>query len=301
MRCQQNRLSVSLSDLSRRLLIVLGLFALLAAPVAAEPATEEVRSQRDQLTSAGKAIVVERFEPAAPGKYPALVFLHGLDGLETAYAGIYRSTARDYAARGYAVVLPHYFDRTGGTEAEVKAMRGKFLAFAKGAALGETDLKDLEEHFTAWSETACNAVAYARGLANVDAERIGLVGCSLGGYLALAVAAREEQKIAVVVDFFGGLPEDKRAKVKKLPPVLIVHGDEDTVVSVKEAQALQTMLEARQLEGAVKIYPGVGHMFLDEKGAISFKAFPALCDANTRTSAFLAKYLQRESAARTAP
>jgi hypothetical protein len=61
------------------------------------------------------------------------------------------------------------------------------------------------------------------------------------------------------------------------------------------------MLEARQLEGAVKIYPGVGHMFLDEKGAISLKAFPALCEANTRTIAFLAKYLQRESAARPAP
>src|SRR5262249_51947455 len=179
MLCKQTRLSASLSDLSCRLLIVLGLFGLLAAPVAAEPAKEEVRSQRVQVTSAGKAIAVERFEPAAPGKYPAIVFLHGLDGLETAYAGIYRSTARDYAARGYVVVLPHYFDRSGGTEDEVKAIRGKFLAFAKGAAISEADRKDMEEHFTAWSEIGCESVAYARGLANVDAERVGLVGCSL--------------------------------------------------------------------------------------------------------------------------
>jgi carboxymethylenebutenolidase len=301
MRYQHNRLTASLSDKSRRWPIAFGLFAVLAAPLAAQPAKEEVRSQREEFTSARKVIAVERFEPAGPGKYPAIVFLHPLDGLETAYANIYRSNARDFAARGYVVVLPHYFDRTGATEAEVKANRGKFLPFAKGAIISEPDRKEMEEHFSAWSETVCDAVAYTRGLANVKAERVGLVGCSLGGFLALSVAAREDQKIAAVVDFFGGLPEDKRAKVKKLPPVLVLHGDEDTVVSVKEAQALQTMLDARQLEGVVQIYPGVGHMFLDAKGGISLKAFPALCDANGRTIAFLAKYLQRESTAKTAP
>src|SRR5262245_4917106 len=56
----------------RRWLIALGMSFLLAAPVAAEPAKEEVRSQCDQFRSAGKVIAVERFEPATPGKYPAI-------------------------------------------------------------------------------------------------------------------------------------------------------------------------------------------------------------------------------------
>jgi carboxymethylenebutenolidase len=301
MRSEHHRLTVSLADRGRRWLIALALFALRAALVAAMRPKQEVRSQQGQLTVAGKSITVERFEPAAPGKYPVIVFLHGLDGPDTPYASIYRSCARDYAARGYVVVLPHYFDRTGGTEEEVKAIRGKFLAYGKGAVPSEQDRKDMEEHFTAWFQTVCETVAYARGLANVNVQRVGLVGCSLGGFLALSVAAREEQKIAAVIDLFGGLPDDKRAQVKKLPPALVIHGEEDTVVSVQEARALQAMLKDRKLEGAVQIYPGVDHLFLSAKGGISLKALPALRDANRRTSAFLAKYLQSESTGRIVP
>jgi dienelactone hydrolase len=69
-----------------------------------------------------------------------------------------------------------------------------------------------------------DAVAYARSLRNVDAESIGLVGISLGAFLALAVAAEEDLRIAAVVNFFGGMPRPLR-RVKSLPPMLVLGTD----------------------------------------------------------------------------
>src|SRR5262249_31892105 len=121
-----------LCDTARRthLLTALVLTILLAAPtIAADPVSSKAEPQRDTFTSAGKTIASHRFEPAAKERYPAIVFLHAVDGLDNAYAGFYRTNAAKYAAEGYVVVLPHYFDRTATREADVKAIRDRFLSY----------------------------------------------------------------------------------------------------------------------------------------------------------------------------
>src|SRR5262249_46852397 len=271
-----------LCDTARRthLLTTLILTAVLAAPApAAEPGSDKPEPQRDTFKSAGKPIAVDRFEPAAKDRYPAIVFLHAVDGLDNAYVGFYRTNAAKYAAEGYVVVLPHYFDRTAPRAADVKAIRERLLNFARNPKPSDEERKAVAADFDAWTATVRDAVAYVRTLPNVDAEHVALVGFSLGGFLALTVAAQEDQKISAVVDFFGGLPEDRRARVKKLPPALIFHGDQDDVVPMKEAEAVRDLLQTNHLAGEVKIYRGVGHMFMDENGNVPLMGLVAVADA----------------------
>jgi carboxymethylenebutenolidase len=132
---------------------------------------------------------------------------------------------------------------------------------------------------------------------------IGLVGISMGGFLA-AVAAQPELRIACVVELFGGLPHEIGTGLRRMPPTLIIHGDRDRVVPVGEAHALRDLLRARKLPCEVEIYKGVGHAFVTGKGKVClWTALAAEC----RTTAFLARHLRKPAtaqkgvAARTGP
>src|SRR5258708_6705437 len=60
------------------------------------------------FVSGGKEVKVEHFAPRLKGKHPALLLLHGSDGLGKHGDG-FRAAARQIAERGYAVLLVHYF------------------------------------------------------------------------------------------------------------------------------------------------------------------------------------------------
>ena len=199
------------------------------------------------FVSGGKKVTVEQFLPAKPGKYPALLLLHGSDGLADKRGEGYRAAARAITARGYAVLLVHYFDRTGTTYA---------------------DRDTINKHFFAWIGTVHDAVAFAAKMPNVDPARLGLVGYSLGGYLSLSAAAlalREEHRVAVVVEYFGGLPGLLRPWIAhRVPATLILHGDKDTLVPVSEAHALAKALKEAMVPFEMKIYPNQGHGFSAE-------------------------------------
>lgn len=122
----------------------------------------------------------------------------------------------------------------------------------------------------------------------MDRKRIALVGFSLGACLALSVAAQDTAPIAAVVDWFGKLPAELRQRCKRPPPTLIVHGDADKTVPVREAEAIESLLKENQLAYEIKIYTKQEHLFKTEPfGADA-------CDARKRTLAFLAKHLKVE-------
>jgi dienelactone hydrolase len=255
------------------------------APAPAEPpapVAEKIKESATTFTSGCQAIHVSHFAPAVAGKCPAIILLHGADG-----AGhdkdLLHGAARRFAARGYYVLFVHYFDRTGGGKDAGKL----FKKCLDGTATKEQRTTS-RARFRAWLATVRDAVAYARTLPGVDGKRVGLVGFSLGSYLALSVAADANLRIAAVVEFFGGLPREQRVGLQVLPPVLGFHGDEDRIVPVKEAQDLRELLAAKSPAGKVQIYKGVGHVFLK---AGRFRWDLAL-DAERRTAAFLAKHLQ---------
>ena len=212
---------------------------------------------RITFDSGGTAIALDGFLPAANGqRFPAVIGLHGSGGGHASMSG----PASLLAAQGFAVYVLHYFDRTGTTEID--------------------GLQTIFRHFPAWMKTLWDSVSFVARQPQVDPERIGLLGFSLGAYLALS-AASIDSRVQAVVEFFGGLPKEMRFFMRRLCPVLILHGEEDKTVPVAEAYHLQQVLEKRSIPYEMQIYPGAGHGFSGEVWR----------DAGMRTLAFLNKYL----------
>src|SRR5947209_204453 len=137
--------------------IMANVFLPLLMPLAAEQDGVEVSSS--QIPSGGKAVKVDYFEPRVKGKYPAIIMLHGADGLPRKYAPLFKSHAESLARQGYAVLILYYFDRT-----DTRVEDGKLLS-----------LPLIFKHFQTWVATVGDAITYAGTLPNVDARRIGLV------------------------------------------------------------------------------------------------------------------------------
>jgi carboxymethylenebutenolidase len=134
-----------------------------------------------------------------------------------------------------------------------------------------------------------DAVTFVALQPQVDPQRIGLLGFSLGAYLALSASAIDS-RIHAVVEFFGGMPKEMKFFRRRLCPVLILHGEQDKTVPVEEAYHLQQILEKKQIAYEIQIYPGVGHGFSGEVWR----------DAGLRTLAFLDKHLARDNRSQTA-
>lgn len=184
--------------------------------------------------SGERQIGIDHYSPGS-GTRPAILIVHGSGG---PLRGI-DPFAQQAASFGVHVFLVRYFDRTGHTWVSPSQIQANFLD---------------------WMETLQDAITYVVEQPGVDQRRIGLLGFSLGAYLALALATRDRRIIAVA-EFFGGLAEPFAADAAKLPPVLVLHGDQDPVVPVEEARKLEKLLEKNRIPHEVKIYPGQGHHF----------------------------------------
>jgi carboxymethylenebutenolidase len=194
-----------------------------------------------------------------PARRPAVILLHGSGGLRYSLERYQMMAEAFAAASGYAILVPHYFDRTDTTWA---------------------DSAIYTRYFPTWMETVADGMTFAQSRPNVDPSRIALVGMSLGGYLAVSLGATDE-RVKAVVEFFGGIPDTIAATAKRMPPTLILHGDADTTVPVSEARKLESFLRERRAAYEIEIFPAQGHRFDPTTTA----------DALRRTAAFLTKHL----------
>jgi dienelactone hydrolase len=206
--------------------------------------------------SGGKPIRLDAYLPETlDGPVPAVIALHGAGGN---ISGMERY-ATTLAAEGFAVYLLHYFDRTGTEPA---------------------DLQSMKSNFPLWMKTLWDAISFVETQPQVDRERIALLGFSLGAYLSLANSAIDP-RVKAVVEFFGGMPKEMKLFMRRLCPVLILHGEADSTIPVEEAYQLQKLLEKKGIAYEIKIYPAAGHGFESE----------IWCDAGLRSLQFLRKYL----------
>ena len=70
--------------------------------------------------------------------------------------------------------------------------------------------------------------------------------------------------VKAVVDFFGGINTATNSlenQVRKLPPLLIFHGDADTIVPTQFAHILRDAVIRAGGEVEMHIYPGAQHSF----------------------------------------
>lgn len=98
-------------------------------------------------------------------------------------------------------------------------------------------------------------------------ERLALVGFSQGTMMALHVGTRRPRALAGIVGFSGALvdPESLAAEARSKPPVLLIHGDADTMVPPAALPQAAATLTGLGFEVATHISPGLGHS-IDEAG-----------------------------------
>ena len=268
-------------------LALLVLIAVGPAPAPAAPPPPVTAT----IVTGGKKVRVEQFVPEREGKFPAALFLYGIDGMHEGNRDVFRKGARAIASQGFVVLIVHYLDRTGTRRDEAPALTTTFLEHLRDPAADGKGQRDLGQKFAAWESAVKEAVAYARAHPRVDAGRVALVGYSLGGFLAASVAADPAQRVGAVVTLFGGLPPRRRAGLKSFPPALVLSGDKDKVVPVKESRDLCELLRARKVPCEAQFYKGMGHGF--ERGG-KIDTVTALL-AQYRLCTFLTKHLGKKA------
>jgi carboxymethylenebutenolidase len=236
----------------------------LGAAAAHAQARVQVKEEVRQYRSGEARVTIECFWPAAEGKYPTVLLLHGSGGLEEATGDLFRQIARRLVQEGYVVLIPHYFERT---------------RHVVGAKFGPNDIPS-------YVQAVHDAIEFAAASRVVDSERIGLVGWSLGSYIAFFRSARDP-RIKAMVSVSGYVPLESKSQ---FPPVLILQGANDPDTSPRRLKAFEQKLEAGKTPCETHIYPGVGHN-LDPL---------AWADARRRTAVFFNNHLKQTAPQETA-
>ncbi len=207
---------------------------------------------------AAASVTIDRSDGAGAGRRPAVLLLHGADGITRRSQYQFASSA--LSGQGYTVLFPHYFELSG----------------ERRASYGEIGTR-----YPVWLSGLRTIIDEVLADPTIDPSRFAVVGVSLGGALALSLAA-QDKRIKAVVSYFGFRPNDLDGGNPR-SPTLILHGDADRVVPVRNADQIEATLRARGVAVEKHIYPGAGHGF---SGANQL-------DAATRTAEFLGRQLRR--------
>jgi len=222
-----------------------------------------IKTEELAFTSGGRDIQV-KMSRAPLDHAPAILVLHGAGVVDAGYRYI-SQLGRKIAAHGFHAFLVEYFDRTGTSHATDSIIR---------------------THTAAWLDTIHDAVDFISGLPGVDAECLGTIGYSLGGYLAVAHAARDE-RICAVVELAGGIDAETAAAARRLPPLLIVHGREDQRISFHNAVELQGLCEKLHAPVQTLFLPGERHTLSPGAALVAVRQAMRFFDTHLKGSAVM--------------
>ena len=200
---------------------------------------------------------MEVVRPTNAGPSPAVVLLHGRGGLSL-YGTEFKERAALLADRGFVVFTPHYFDASDSKDSP----------------------EVTQQLFETWRESLRDALLFVSSRPEVDRKRIGVVGVSLGGFLASAEAAQDDL-IAALVSESSGVSTWFPSSPRRMPPLLIVHSREDNTVPLSDAQHLAEIAQRFGVQPEYALYDGQRHVL---KG-------PAAISANLREADFLSRTL----------
>jgi carboxymethylenebutenolidase len=207
----------------------------------------------------------ELYKPKTPGVYPAVILLHGSIGVKPANL----SLAKNLSKHGYVSVVLDYYAKVGGLPPGSKAYK-QF------------------EKLDGWSRNVKNCVKYLQSLPEVENNRIGLVGFSRGGGLAMALSGQISSVKAVVAFYPSTLFVDRYSSIA---PVLLLHGSNDKLIPLYQVENLYYGLLASGKTAELKVYEGAGHGFERFSKKRGYSPLAAK-DARNRTIKFLDKYLK---------
>jgi dienelactone hydrolase len=292
------------------------ILVLALAPLAAGQSGGEVKlppspvipkSSDAKFISGGQAIKVWKYVPGeGTGPFPAIILLNGIDGLDLLQSDLkvqllYRVLASRLAQQGYVVHFVHYMNRTPLKKDEIPTVKDGFLRQTQNSRENGPKAPDLEpkllQHYRQWVETVRDAVKNLREDKDlVDGEHIALIGLSMGGFVASStVVEYPDLKIAAIANIFGGMPAQQQSQVRKektkLPPLLIMGGEEDDIVPEFYQRQVFKLWRDTGSTGEAHFYAGYGHAFFDKR-TNTFDQSMALNEALPTTARFLKRYLQ---------
>ena len=212
------------------------LFATVTA-LAMSASAQEIVSDNTSFQSGGKRIGVVVFKPKSTESHSAILVLHGAGGVDAGNAYV-RQLATAVAAAGYGTYLIEYFDRTDTSYADEQTMR---------------------TNAEKWVSTLVDSLNFVSKQPGTDPDRIGVFGYSLGGYLAVALAARDA-RVRAVVELAGGIEPELARTVTRLPPTLIVHGKDDARVPFARATELQRLMQKIGAHVETEFLPSERHI-----------------------------------------
>lgn len=204
---------------------------------------------------AGRTVRVEAALPKERGRRPAVLVLHGANGISGRH--LLFDHVQALADHGFAVFVVHYFD---------------------GLAAGNKAHPDL---YWQREQVLDAAVEHVRGHERVDPERVAVLGYSLGGFHALGLGTRD-RRLRAVVSIGGAMSAHlERSGIDRIAPALILHGERDNVVPVHRVHDLADLLAKVGAMFEYHVYPREAHVFRPS----------ALRDSVDKTVAFLRAHL----------
>lgn len=203
-------------------------------------------------------------EPDGAGPHPSVVVIHEWTGLDDHIQDL----ANRLASEGYLALAPDLYDgKLASDDAEAGELMDTYFAAAPPKVVAAYDAVRAFDHV----------------------GRVGCVGLSMGGMLALSFAINQDDLDASVVYY--GLPESYLGQFDSVrSPMLGLFGELDGWVPTEQVNQLDKELEAAGVQREMVIYPGADHDFLNDRGA-TYQA-EAAKDAWGRTLTFLGEHLR---------
>ncbi|HJT71518.1 MAG TPA: dienelactone hydrolase family protein [Terriglobales bacterium] len=193
----------------------------------------------------------------------AIILLHEWWGLNDWV----REQARKLGANGYIVLaVDLYQGKVTSKSSEARKLK---RGLQKNRAI-----RDMKAAFN-----------YLAGCPGVDPKRIGSIGWSMGGGLALQLAVHEPRLAACVVNY--GMPPQTPAEIRRINArVLGNFGALDRGVPVVKVLAFEKAMKALKKSVDIKVYRHAGHAFANPDNTRGYRP-QAADDAWSRILAFL--------------
>ncbi len=220
----------------------------------------------------------EVYLPAGEGPFPGLVILHGSGGVKP----VYREEAKYLAENGIAGLVIDYYS---------------------GVGQGGNTQAERIKRWNDWQQRIVQGFDFLRGLPEIDPDRVGLMGLSLGGALAVSIVPREPE-VAILVDYFGPnvdswyvsgwlgyKAENYCDDLASFPPTIILHGSKDPIVSIGNSRDFFEVLKKNNRVVEFYEFKGSLHAFNDPDAGIS-KSTEQSDRARALVLDFLNRYLK---------